>query len=584
MRKEARDFNKKLGSEFSKVFSGAAVAGGMTAALYGVGRAVTSIVGRAGRVNDLAEALQEMPADLVAVGGAAQLAGADMEAVNRAAVKLRVNLGKAADDDREMAETLKVMGLEASKLSRMSLPDMITELARGYQRAEQGGRGYLVVQTLMGRSATELIQLLQQAPEDLEEIFGRLTPKSNEAIQALDDLGDAWEELKIRASNASTDYLGGTVLKWRSIKKTLEKEGFFAAAKEFGRNVMSPFAAPSEETKADFRRDRGQKPRRGEIDPGGSAKAAEDRRRETDGLVKSINEARKATRELGMEDIELLAERKQALGEIIAQQKGLAVGSVEQLRLYDKQKKLELEIAQIQKKMGDEMDRLEEAERRRIERLKEEEQKKQEQAAGDAAKQRELALEAAIESLKEQGRHSAEAEARLRVEAAQKEYALAKGSKEEAEKYVALMAARNSLTEATSPDKGKSKNERIEEYMRDGMTSGEAKKKVRGEDKDARRAEARISAFRKGATEEADMVSGRDSGREYMDSHRNVSGAGAFNSGAWESGSHAQAVADAAAGKGAEGASGGDANGIGQLLQAVNELKQAIEKASGGGE
>ena len=31
MRKQARDFNKKLGSEFSKVFSGAAVGGGIAA-------------------------------------------------------------------------------------------------------------------------------------------------------------------------------------------------------------------------------------------------------------------------------------------------------------------------------------------------------------------------------------------------------------------------------------------------------------------------------------------------------------------------------------------------------------------------
>ena len=174
--------------------------------------------------------------------------------------------------------------------------------------------------------------------------------------------------------------------------------------------------------------------------------------------------------------------------------------------------------------------------------------------------------------------------ARLRVAAAEKELEMARGSKREAEAYVALMQARGNLAQASAGPGGKSKNERIEEYMRDGMTSGDAKKKVRGEDKDARRAEARISAFRKGATEEADSISGRDSGREYMDSHRNVSGAGAFNSGAWESGSYAQSVADAAAGKGAEGASGGDANGIGQLLQAVNELKAAIVAASGGGE
>jgi hypothetical protein len=318
----------------------------------------------------------------------------------------------------------------------------------------------------------------------------------------------------------------------------------------------------------------------GIAEPGEGAAAKNAEKKKIAGLIAEWWKLKKAREEAGRS----LEQQLSYLTEAYAAHRNL-IGtmdrdSVSYREALNEEQGLLKDIEDAQRKIADEEKRkAEEAQR-----AKEGEARDREAKMAGAAKVRELALEAAIAELKADGKDHAVEEARLRVAAAEKELEMARGSKREAEAYVALMGARNALADATAAPGGKSKNERIEELIRGGMTAGDAKRQVQGEDKDARKAEARISAFRKGATEEADMVSGREGGRGYMDSHRNVSGARAFDSGAWESGSYAQSVADAAAGKGAEGASGGDANGIGQLLQAVNELKQAIVAASGGGE
>ncbi len=619
MRKEARDFNRRLGSEFSKVFSGAAVGGGIAAALYGIGNAVRGAFSEADKVSDLAETLREMPSDLVRVGGAATLMGSDMEGVIKAAVKLRVNLGKASEGGKEQAETLEAMGLKASELSRMRLPDMIVALAGGYQRAEASGRGFLALQTLLSRSGTDLANLLQRSPEELSELFESIKPASDAALMGMGVVADQWNLMLGNMKSRFQDWVWGTYAGWRKFKASLEaSEEVGAAARErfntekkpggvipegLGKREriaaerllykkihgeeMAKWMGANAEDAGFMTEGAGYRPegpidrgKGGIADPAEGAAAKDAEKKKIAGLIAEWWKLKKAREEAGRS----LEAQLSYLTEAYAAHRNL-VGTMDRdsmayrEALVEEQRLLK-DIEDVQRKIADE-------EKRKAEeagRAKEQEGKDREEKMQEAGKVRELALEAAIARLKADGKEHAVEEARLRVAAAEKELEMARGSKREAEAYVALMGARNTLTEASAGPHGKSKNERIEELIRGGMTAGDAKRQVRGADKDARKAEARISAFRKGATEEADSLSGRDSGREYMDSHRNVAGAGAFNSGAWESGSHAQAVADAAAGKGAEGASGGDANGIGQLLQAVNELKAAIVAASGGGE
>lgn len=612
MRKESRDFNRRLGSEFSKVFSGAAVGGGIAAALYGIGNAVRGAFADADKVSDLAETLREMPSDLVRVGGAATLMGADMEAVVKAAVKMRVNLAKGG---KEQAEMLDAMGLKASELSRMRLPEWTMALARGYQRAEQSGRGFLALQTLLGRSGVELANLLQN-PEQLIELIESIKPASDAAIMGMGVVADQWNLMLGNMKSRFQDWVWGTYAGWRKFRASLEASEEVGAAsrkrfaaekgavlgeipdrakrvaaerllyKKIHGEEMAKWMGANAEDAGFMTEGSGYRPG-GQIDraKGGIADAGEGgdgkgdaEKKKVAGLIAEWWKLKKAREEAGRS----LEQQLSYLTEAYAAHRNL-VGTMDRdsvayrEALVEEQRMLK-DIEDVQRKIADE-------EKRKAEeagRAKEGEGKDREEKMQEAAKVRELALEAAIAGLKADGKDHAAEEARLRVAAAEKELGMARGSKREAEAYVALMGARNALAEASAGPGGKSKDERIEDLMRGGMRAGAAKRQVRQEDQDARKAEARINTFRRGAEQAPDIMG--EGVRDYMEGHKNVSGARAFDSGAWESGSYGQSLADAAAGKGAEGASGGDANGIGQLLQAVNELKAAIVAASGGGE
>ncbi len=600
MRKEARDFNRRLGSEFSKVFSGAAVGGGIAAALYGIGNAVRGAFSEADRVSDLAEMLREMPSDLVRVGGAAALMGADMEAVVKAAVKLRVNLAKAGEGGKEQAEMLEAMGLRASELSRMRLPDMIVALAQGYQRAEASGRGFLALQTLLSRSGTELANLLQRGPEELRELFESIRPASDAALMGMGVVADQWNLMLGNMKSRFQDWVWSTYAGWRKFRASLEasEEVGAASRKRFaaekgavlgeipdrarrvaaeralykkihGEEMAKWMSANPEDAGfmtegANYRPTGAIDQGKGVIGEGGDDASA--KKRAIDRLIEAYWKAKEARDEANRSDEQNLTAM---LGKLAEVQNRIRRGNLSQeegLELRTEEQALLKSIEDMQRKIA-------EAQERATKDAREAEDKLRKERADAAQKLRELALEAAIAELKKDGRDHAVEEARLRVRAAEREFEFAKGTTREAEAYVALLQARNSLT-AAGGDNGRSKKERVEEYIGGGMTAGDAKKKVRGEDRDARKAGTRIRSYRRGAEEASDIM---DQGtRDHMDSHKNVSGARAFDSGAWESGSAARAARDSA-----ERFRGGDAaadSGQGQttILQAIQKSLETM--------
>jgi len=610
MRKEARDFNRQLGSEFSKVFSGAAVGGGVAAALYGIGNAVRGAFSEADRVSDLAETLREMPSDLVRVGGAASLMGSDMEAVVKAAVKLRVNLAKAGEGGKEQAEMLEAMGLKASELSRMRLPDMIVALAGGYQRAEASGRGFLALQTLLSRSGTELANLLQRGPEELRELFESIKPASDAALMGMGVVADQWNLMLGNMKSRFQDWVWGTYAGWRKFRASLEASETVGAAsrkrfaaekgavlgeipdrarrvaaeralykKIHGEEMAKWMASNAEDAGfmtegANYRPAGAVDQGKGVVGEGGDDAPA--KKRAIDRLIEAYWKAKEARDEANRSEEENLTAM---LGKLAEVQNRIRRGNISQeegLELRTEEQALLKSIEDLQRKIA-------EAQGRAKKDAKEAEDKLRKEKADAAQKLRELALEAAIAELKKDGRDHAVEEARLRVRAAEKELGFAKGTTREAEAYVALLQARNNLTAAVGGDTGKSRGERIEEYIGQGMTAGEAKKKVRGEDRDARKAGARIRSYRRGAEGAPDIM---DQGtRDYMDSHKNVSGARAFDSGAWESGSAARAARDSAerfkGGDAAADSGQGQTTILGAIQKSLETMASNIARATG---
>lgn len=636
MRSEARAFNKQLSSEFSKVFSGAAMGGGIAASAYGIGAAIKGAFADADRVSDLAETLREMPADLVRVGGAAVLMGADMEAVVKAAVKLRVNLGKAAEGGKAQADALAAMGLNGRELSQMNLPDLMVALSEGYGRAEKGGAGFLAVQELLSRGGTELINLLQRSPAELKALFESIQPASDAALMGMGVLADQWNLMLQNMRSGFQQFVWDTYAGWRRFKASLQASEAvgkatrerFAKEKDSGiipeglgkkqrraaegalykkihGEEMAKWMGSNPEEAGFMTEGRDYRPKgpidlkKGATTGEGGGGDDEKKRKEVDRLTEAYwkaKEARDAANRTDEQNLENL------IGNLAELRSRIARGNADQaqsLRLRTEEQALMKEIEDLGRKIGEQKKRDAEEDKREKEKL----DKLREDRMSEAAKQREYALEAAILQLKSDGKEHAAEEARLRLAAAEKEYDFARGSKKEAEAYVALMAARNNLSDAVKGDKG-NKDERIKAYMTDGMSRGDAKKKVREEMKQEAKNQRAVDAYdrsvaRKGRPSLIDNanrpLSDDPTNNQRMDLTAKEQidvrpgDSELYGLKKWEqigaspkgSGMDAE-TGDAAAGKGIEGASGGDSNGIGQLIQVVNELKQAIEKASGG--
>lgn len=150
----------------------------------------------ADQVQDLAERYGESATAIQKVGAVAKISGTDLDSVMNATKRLRVALVDAERGGKAQADALAAMGLSAKDLIGLPLPELLTKLAGGYQTAEQKGQGLWSLQQLMGRGASDLLQIMKMAPEDLGAAFDAAAAASDDSVKRMADLADAWENLK----------------------------------------------------------------------------------------------------------------------------------------------------------------------------------------------------------------------------------------------------------------------------------------------------------------------------------------------------------------------------------------------------
>lgn len=163
----------------------------------------------ADQVQDLAERYGESATAIQKVGAVAKVSGTDLDSVMNATKRLRVALVDAERGGKAQADALEAMGLSAKDLIGLPLPDLLTRLAGGYQTAEQKGQGLWALQQLMGRGASDMLQLMKMAPEELGAAFDAAAAASDESVRRMADLADAWENLKGKFLAGAIEIAGG---------------------------------------------------------------------------------------------------------------------------------------------------------------------------------------------------------------------------------------------------------------------------------------------------------------------------------------------------------------------------------------
>lgn len=187
------------------------IGGGLTAA---TGIAVGAIKGLADEYDhiwDLSQRLNESPESIQRIGLMAKLSGSDVDVAVKALQKLNLEIRKGPDS--EGGKALKALGLDIAEFIKLSPEVQLSTLAAAFQQAQASGKGFVEINTLIGKKFTELIPLLKSSREELEAI-SKVEVVSDSTIANIARMNDAWDTFIAETKASSVNFVSEAVRGW----------------------------------------------------------------------------------------------------------------------------------------------------------------------------------------------------------------------------------------------------------------------------------------------------------------------------------------------------------------------------------
>jgi len=103
----------------------------------------------------------------------------------------------------------------------MPLDEKIIAFSEAFQRARETGTGMHDIQTLLGRSAADLVPLFEQGGDALREMFERAPVMADETVQQMARVNDQIDEMIMKTKTWLAEAVGGTVGLAGIVKNTL---------------------------------------------------------------------------------------------------------------------------------------------------------------------------------------------------------------------------------------------------------------------------------------------------------------------------------------------------------------------------
>jgi hypothetical protein len=172
-KREAKQIN--LGKElFGGLSTGNVLSKGL--GLLGVGGGIfatlASIKGATSGARDLEELsvkLNETIENIAKVKGVAKATRSDVNDLGLSFLRLERTLGEPGSE--KAAEALEHLGLSASDLTRMTLPEKMIALNEAFQRARSEGTGVADIGALIGKGFQNLLPVLTMSTDKLKELL-----------------------------------------------------------------------------------------------------------------------------------------------------------------------------------------------------------------------------------------------------------------------------------------------------------------------------------------------------------------------------------------------------------------------------
>jgi hypothetical protein len=144
------------------------------------------------------------------------LAGVDLEGITGSFLKLEKALGDV--ENKAAGDALAHYGVSAESLARLPLDQKIITLAEAFQKARADGTGYNELLSLLGKSAGDLIPMLEQSGQTLRETFADALPVTEEAVMQMAAINDELDSIVSREGSKIKSFFGEIVLGMKDLK------------------------------------------------------------------------------------------------------------------------------------------------------------------------------------------------------------------------------------------------------------------------------------------------------------------------------------------------------------------------------
>jgi hypothetical protein len=211
MRKQAG----KFGSDIKSTIAGAFAFGAVAAFFSKFASEMDRVAKLASRFGETTEAIQQ-------IGGAAELAGADLEMVVKALTRIEIEARKGSD-------TFKAAGIAQEEFVGATSQRKLVMLAEAYQAAGSDQEKMLAIMQLLGNRAQDLIPLLKQGPDALRESMEGVPVVADQVVRSMEILNDTIETVGKMAQQAFGSLLGVLQQVYVFTRSILSGEGFEAA-------------------------------------------------------------------------------------------------------------------------------------------------------------------------------------------------------------------------------------------------------------------------------------------------------------------------------------------------------------------
>ena len=197
--------------------------------VMGIGASLTMLAGMAGgalwgfkrvadevdRLADQAAVLSMTTQQLQRMGYAAQLNGSSTEEMGDALRFLSRNLVEARNGSKELVQWFARIGVSERELAKISVTDAFHRMADTFERVgdegQNGAKKVAAMQALLGRSGSQLKQVLDQGSAGLKKFYDEAdrlgVTLSAKTLRSMGEFNDGWDRMRLVVFGATSTAL-----------------------------------------------------------------------------------------------------------------------------------------------------------------------------------------------------------------------------------------------------------------------------------------------------------------------------------------------------------------------------------------